>query len=346
MVTINHIWYENSAIKWLLLPFALLFWLVSSCRRFLFAVGLKKATKVDAGVIVVGNISVGGNGKTPVVVALADYFTKKGYQVGLLSRGYGGKATDFPHLVLASDRATLVGDEPLLLARRTGLPVVIDPKRARGADALVNKFGCNLVICDDGLQHYALQRDIELVVMDKRLWGNGALMPMGPLREGKWRLNKVDAIIHNNAEIDSQALAFVRSPQWQMGLQPNGFRHVKHSERTATVGDMIAIANESGGAHAIAGIGYPQRFFEQLSGLNIPLKACKAFPDHHPYEAGDIPEGCTVMTEKDAVKLGKLAHDNCWYQPIDAQLPEAFYNQLSDLLIAAGYQPKGKHHGL
>ena len=209
-------WYFGHPFVWLLSPFALLFYFISAIRRLLFKIGLKKAFKANAPVIVVGNISVGGNGKTPVVLALADYYQKQGIKVGILSRGYGAKSPEYPRLVKGEDDASEVGDEPRLLAIRSQCDVVIDPVRARGAAYLSDELHCDLIICDDGLQHYALHRDVEIVVMDDRKVGSGYLLPMGPLREGQWRLGTVDALVHNSRSMPTFSHAV--APQYLMTL--------------------------------------------------------------------------------------------------------------------------------
>lgn len=318
-------WYQGRWYQWLLLPLTVLFFLLSALRRVLFIVSVLRAEKLPVPVIVVGNISVGGNGKTPLVVALSQYFSSMGLNVGIISRGYGATTRHFPCFVSTTSNANTVGDEPLLMASRTGLPVVIDPNRPRGAKALISEHNCNLIISDDGLQHYALQRDFEIVVTDRRLFGNGYLLPMGPLREGLWRLNRVDEIVINQAQ---QRFELPRELQ---ALQPVTMYF--------KLGDLINVVNpdkrvpiaefsSSQSVSALAGIGDPSRFFEQLEAAGLTLKQRIALPDHHQLTKQELPQGCVIMTEKDAVKAAAFAHEDCWYQPIDAILPESFYTHI------------------
>ncbi len=322
-------WYQGHLLFWLLWPLSVLFVCMSAARRLAFRLGLKASTYVDAKVIVVGNLSVGGNGKTPTVIALAMHYHQQGRKVGILSRGYGGSNLNFPRQVLPGDPATEVGDEPLLMATRTGLPVVIDPKRGRGAQYLVRELQCDVIICDDGLQHYALARDAEVVVMDERGVGSGHLLPMGPLREGRWRLNHVDAVIHNTTSREPVRIAGVDVLQVNMQLTPGNAVNVKHPR------DEVALTHwQAGPVTAVAGIGNPQRFFRQLESLGLSLKACKSFNDHHQFSPQDIPRGTVMMTEKDAVKVTSMAHDDCWFLPVTASLPDALYKHL-DAVIAS-----------
>ncbi len=318
MPALQRMWYQGHPLQWLLLPFTWLFSALTALRRRCYAWGLLRTHRVEAFVIVVGNISVGGNGKTPVVLALAEHLRQQGIAAGILSRGYGAKSDYYPRLVQATDPAGQVGDEPRLLARRSGLPVVIDPVRARGAKYLSEELKCDVIICDDGLQHYALHRDMELVVMDGRGLGNGHLLPMGPLRERDWRLAQVDAIIHNTGLTTAPALTVSGPRQYAMTLHPGEFKNVCDPDVTRQAEDFGPVA-------ACAGIGAPDRFFSQLRAMGLTLDITRGFPDHHHYRAGDVPAGTVIVTEKDAVKLQHIAHADCWYLPVDAQLPTDFY---------------------
>ena len=327
--TVHDKWYNGHALVWLLAPLALLFFFLSGVRRLLFKSGIKKRFKASVPVIVVGNISVGGNGKTPVVLALAEYYKSRGLKVGILSRGYGAKSPQYPRVVTHNDPANEVGDEPRLLAGRSGCIVVIDPVRSRGAAMLQNECGCDLIICDDGLQHYALHRDVELVVMDERLVGSGYLLPMGPLREGQWRLAKVDAIVHNARTLPSFDQSV--SPQFLMSLEPSDFVNVADSDKTATT---YEISTQT--CKAMAGIGDPQRFFNQLKAMGITLNEERALADHFAFSSSDIPSGRVLMTEKDAVKARAFAHEDCWYLPVTARLSPDFYQLVDAKLLRAG----------
>jgi len=327
--TIHDSWYKGHPLVWFLSPFSLLFFVVSALRRLFFKIGLKRVHSVNVPVIVVGNITVGGNGKTPVVLALAEYYSRLGVKVGILSRGYGGNASIYPRVVSATDNAEEVGDEPLLLATRSKCSVVIDPIRARGASYLAETLQCELIICDDGLQHYALHRDVEVVVMDNRKVGSGFLLPMGPLREGMWRLSHVDAIIHNSDTMPTFDNAV--APQFLMSLAASEFVSLVDSSRTASVESI----NEQP-CKALAGIGSPQRFFNQLTKMGITLNDEVALPDHHAFSEKDIPSGRVLMTEKDAVKARKLAHEDCWYLPVSATISSDFYNLINAKLVKRG----------
>nr|WP_203565455.1 tetraacyldisaccharide 4'-kinase [Alteromonas profundi] len=324
-------WHQGRWWVWLLSPLTVIFWLLSGLRRASFKVGLKKSVRVDAKVIVVGNISVGGNGKTPVVLALAEYYKKRGLTVGILSRGYGGKSAHYPRVVTKTDNPLEVGDEPKLLAVRSDVTVVIDPVRSRGARYLSNECHCDLIICDDGLQHYALARDVEIVVMDERMLGSGYLMPMGPLREGRWRLSKVDALIHNRHASDAPTLNAGKTQQYIMRLSPGRFTSVCEPDKTIGFDKLANIPTT-----AIAGIGAPERFFGQLKQMGMQLSHCHGFPDHHQFTAKDIPAGTVLMTEKDAVKVADFAHDNCWYLPVSANIDSKFYTLIDQKLAEAG----------
>ncbi|MCW8108580.1 tetraacyldisaccharide 4'-kinase [Alteromonas ponticola] len=330
MSKLSQAWYKGAWWVWGLLPLAILFWLLSSLRRWCYRSGILSSSKPDAFIIVIGNISVGGNGKTPVVIALANWFQQRNIRVGVLSRGYGGNATSFPHSVNATDPAYLVGDEPKLIANRTGVPVVIDPTRTRGAAYLKDKFNCDVILCDDGLQHYALKRDFELVVMDNRGVGNGKLLPMGPLREGQWRLNTVDAIILNNhGERQAGILNSVSVPQYPMSLLAQNCVSVMDSSHIISIDKF---REDYARFTALAGIGAPERFFNYLAQHNLHAQKKVSFNDHHSFERADIPNGVVLMTEKDAVKVKSIGHDQCWYLPIVAQLPDSFYLQLEKAL--------------
>ncbi len=325
MGALTKAWYNKALWTWILFPLAAFFWFLSSVRRLGYRIGLLPSSKPDAFVIVVGNISVGGNGKTPVVIALAHWFKERNVRVGVLSRGYGGTATSFPHEVSHTDPAALVGDEPKLIANRTGVPVVIDPKRTRGASYLKNEHNCDVIICDDGLQHYALKRDFELVVMDNRGVGNGRLLPMGPLREGQWRLNTIDAILHNvQAEQDiKRDTASV--PQYAMKLVgDNCIKVINQDEKIS----LTAFQERFKSFTAMAGIGSPERFFSFLRQRDLIPQRTVSFADHQKFAKEDIPEGVVLMTEKDAVKLTDFGHEHCWYLPVEAKLPDEFYQQL------------------
>ena len=298
----------------LLAPLSILFWLLSSARRFAFKLGIKKSHSVSVPVIVVGNISVGGSGKSPLVVRLAHWLKQEGYHPGVLSRGYGGISEHYPLSVEADSDVTLVGDEPVLMRRNLACPMVVDPDRPRGAKMLVEKSKCNVIICDDGLQHYALDRDIELVVIDgKRRNGNGFLLPMGPLREGRWRFDTADFLIVNGG--------MASKGEHLMSLEPGRLINVKYPNQSKSINELTRPVV------AAAGIGNPQRFFDLLFSKQVKLKQCLSFVDHHKFTEQDLPKETVLMTEKDAVKCDEFAHDDWWYLPVSAKLSEQFKQQ-------------------
>ncbi|WP_417616939.1 tetraacyldisaccharide 4'-kinase [Oceanisphaera sp.] len=309
-------WYKGAAWLWLLAPLSAVFVLVSGLRRALFRLGIKQQYRAPVPVIVVGNLTVGGNGKTPVVVWLVQWLREQGYTPGVISRGYGGNSEQYPLLLQADTRSEQAGDEPVLIYRRTGCPVVVGPRRAEAA-ALLAEVGVDIIISDDGLQHYALARDIELVVVDgKRRFGNGWLLPMGPLREGQWRLNTVDAIINNGGP--------VRSGEHLMSLRPGTLQPVSHpsgQQEAPAAGTRV---------HALAGIGHPPRFFTTLEQLGFVVEQRLALADHKavvPGQLDDLQSAPLLITEKDAVKWPG-GHPDTWYLPVDAQLPVAFEHVL------------------
>jgi tetraacyldisaccharide 4'-kinase len=325
-------WFSKAKWVWVLSPLSLLFWGLSSCRRFLYSVGLKASYRANAKVIIVGNISVGGNGKTPLVIALASYLQEKGIKCGVLSRGYGGKQSQFPFKVEDDASAELVGDEPKLMAHRLSCPVVIDPKRARGAKYLCDAFSCDVIICDDGLQHYALQRDFEIVVMDARGIGNGFLLPMGPLRETSKRLGKVDAIVVNSND-KSPTITALKSVDYSlMTLTPSRWVNLKTKEVKRSITPEERSEKMSRSVTAIAGIGDPKRFFSTLESMNVSVDETIGFPDHYQYTQNDIPVGQVLMTEKDAVKIQAFAHDNCWYLEVEGQINQQLFNDINQKL--------------
>jgi len=300
-----------------LLPLSWLFAALAGLRRRLFRHGLLRQERMAVPLIVVGNITVGGSGKTPVVLWLAQLLRHKGFHPGIISRGYGGTAAA-PRVVLDSDDPALVGDEPLLLARRSGCPVWIARRRVAAARALLAAHPqCDVLIADDGLQHYRLVRDFEIAVTDERGAGNGWFLPAGPLREPVSRLASVDAVVLNG-DVPPQRLAVPRSvPSYRMKLLGSVFHRLDRRADTCGVAQLRGKR-----LHAIAGIGNPQRFFDHLSRLGLDFIA-HPFADHHRFRAADLafPDGdALLMTEKDAVKCTGLGLPEAWVLRVDAQL--------------------------
>ena len=307
-------WYSEKVGFWqvfFVLPDLLLAVLVT-LRRFLYRVGLIPSWRSPVPVIVVGNVTVGGTGKTPLVIWLAEQLTEKGYSPGIVSRGYGGSAQQVTEVVKGAD-ASLVGDEPLLMAMRTSCPVWIGRKRPELVRALLEANPqCDVIISDDGLQHYALQRDFEIVVIDgMRRYGNGAMLPFGPMREPAWRVLEADAVVVNGGDADF----FVG--EHLMRLNGGAFYLLSDVRKTAKAKDF-----EGKKIHAFAGIGHPARFFNQLRQLGMDIVE-HPFPDHHPYGPGDLQieeAGVILMTEKDAVKCLKFHQKNIWVLPVHAEV--------------------------
>jgi len=311
------IWYGNHWSKWLLAPLSVTFAVITCCRRKLFEHGIKASIKPAVPTIVVGNITVGGTGKTPLVVYLCEQLTAAGYKPGIISRGYGSKAPQYPYIVNADSPVAHSGDEPFMLHKRTQCPLAISPVRTDAAAYLLANFDVDVIITDDGLQHYAMQRDIELIVVDgKRRLGNGHLLPMGPLREGAWRLKTADFVICNGGN----GLA----GEVNMRLVAAPLRRVNNNEESAPNNAVACVA--------IAGIGNPQRFYTTLAQHHYVIEEHLSFPDHHAFTAADIIQfaaGRTViMTEKDAVKCQSFAQDNWYYLPVNASLDSDFLPQL------------------
>lgn len=328
MRLIEQAWYENHPIKWLLLPLNLLFWTISTLRRVCYKLNVFKQPELPLPVIVVGNIGVGGNGKTPIVLYLVEHLKAKGINVGVISRGYGGEKRQQPKLIDSNTTAEEAGDEPVLIFQRTNVPVVVSPDRVENIKAL-HKLGCQLVISDDGLQHYRMRRNVELVIVDgNRRFGNGWLMPAGPLREGLWRLNTVDKVIVNGGVAQPNEL--------KMQLRGVELVNVVTDERIS-IDDFFALKCPAKNVNAIAGIGNPSRFFNSLQQLGFSIGKSIGFVDHHHFEKQDfhrfddsIP---LLMTEKDAVKCRNLVASNTWYLPVNAYFALEQGEQLIELII-------------
>lgn len=325
MRLIEKLWFENHNAKWwlvpLLLPLTALFFLLSTIRRFAFGVGLLKSYSVDKPVIIVGNIGVGGNGKTPVVIHLVELSKSLGFKPGVISRGYGGKADIYPYSLSDSSTTEQAGDEPILIFKRCHVPVVVGSDRVADAQKLI-ELGCDIIISDDGLQHYRLQRDMEIIVVDgKRLFGNGLLLPAGPLREGTSQLNNADIVIFNG-EGKSKDGDYQMRDKSLMTLVATKLRHMQTNEEVSLT-DFLA-SNDK--VNAIAGIGSPQRFFDTLQHLGFDLVKQQGFIDHKNFIPNDFNQFKDdlplLMTEKDAVKCQQFAQGNWWYLPVDAQFSE------------------------
>ena len=320
---IQRAWYQGHPALSLLWPLEMLYRSVVKRKRADFLSGRSTSYRAPVPVIVVGNITVGGTGKTPLILWLIEQCRAQGLQVGVVSRGYGARPAHVPWTVSATDSAEQAGDEPLLIVQRSGVPLVIAPERAAAVQQLLAEYSVDIILSDDGLQHYGLARDLELVLIDAaRGLGNQRCLPAGPLREPAERLQSVDAVLRNGAEQD-------RADGFAMRLQPVELVHVGSGRR-----EPLSYFPAQQKMHAVAGIGNPQRFFNTLEGLNWQPIA-HAFADHAEFTpqdlqfADDLP---VIMTEKDAVKCRAFAADNCWYLQVEAQPSAAFASWFAEQL--------------
>jgi tetraacyldisaccharide 4'-kinase len=318
---LNRIWYDRASPPWWLLPLSLLYGIASGSRRFLYTQHVRRPSRISCPVIVVGNLSVGGTGKTPLVCWLVAHLIELGYKPGVVTRGYGGSASTVRR-ISASDDPNLVGDESVLLARRTGAPVAIGRDRPAAAQLLMS-CGCNVIVSDDGLQHYALARDCEVVVIDgDRRFGNGWLLPAGPLREPPGRLKTADAIVVNGGRaLLNDALSMKLEAKNAVALQGGA------------VQSLSALAGKS--IHAVAGIGNPERFFNMLRSRGIEVGG-RPLDDHARLKPMDIEFGddkLVLMTEKDAVKCAAFAGPQHWYVPVTAYFEAGESGRLLDIVL-------------
>lgn len=303
-------WFASdlAVFLWPLLPLSWLFGVLTALRRTAYRRGWLAMDRLPVPVVVVGNLIVGGAGKTPMTLHLVEALRARGRFPGIVSRGYGGSG-EVREVVPDSDGRE-VGDEPLLLRQRTGVPVFVGRRRGEAGRALLARHPeVDVLVCDDGLQHYALARDCEVVVVDGRGFGNRRLMPAGPLREPVCRLDSVDAVVVHGAPSPGIEGAFL------MQLRPDVFRALRDPTRTC-----LAAALAGKHLHAVAGIGHPERFFASLRALGLSFVA-HPFPDHHPYRSGDLAFGdhaVVLMTEKDAVKCRPFYRGEAWVLPVSA----------------------------
>lgn len=332
-------WFSGGAfglgLTVLLLPAALLFRSLAALRRTLFRVGVLRTERLPVPVVVVGNIIAGGAGKTPLTLWLVQALAARGRRPGIVSRGYGGAGQTVEVKADADPRQ--VGDEPVLLANRAGVPVFVGRDRAAAGRALLAAHpGVDVLVCDDGLQHYRLARDVELAVVDARGLGNGWPLPLGPLREPASRLRTVDALVgHAGAEAIWQPLAGT-VPAYPMRLAPGPFVALHDPAQRLAARALAERAAASGcSLHAIAGIGAPERFFATLAALGFVGIDTRPFADHHAYTADDLAfaqHGILLMTEKDAVKCRPLYSGEAWVLPVDAELPATLVALVDNLL--------------
>jgi len=321
MKRLEYYWYTRNPWLLLLTPVSLVYHLAVLLRRYAYRTGLRRSQRISVPVIVVGNLTVGGTGKTPLVAWLAGFLRAAGYRPGIIARGYKGKASNWPQQVRPDSDPKMVGDEAVMLAGKGRCPMAVGPDRVAAAKALVKHSDCNLILSDDGLQHYALGRDVEIVVIDGiRRFGNGLFLPAGPLREPRKRINEADLVVVNGLGPGSEH---------QMKM------HLEEMCKLSSPDECIRIAAmRRQPVHAIAGIGNPDRFFLALRQAGLTVEE-HAFPDHYAYREQDLDFGDdrpVLMTEKDAVKCRAFARNNFWYVPVTVEMPANFGHCLLELL--------------
>ncbi|MBB1199902.1 tetraacyldisaccharide 4'-kinase [Enterobacteriaceae bacterium 89] len=325
---IARIWSGESPLWLLLLPLSWLYGLVSGAIRLSYRLGLKKSWRAPVPVAVVGNLTAGGNGKTPVAIWLVEQLQQQGIRVGVVSRGYGGKAAQYPLILNDQTTTAEAGDEPVLIYQRTGVPVAVSPSRSDAVKALLAEHAPQIIITDDGLQHYRLARDVEIVVIDGiRRFGNGWWLPAGPMRERASRLKSVDAVIVNGG--------VPRAEEIPMRLQPGMAVNLLTGEKVAVskLSDVVAMA----------GIGHPPRFFATLDQCGVQPVKTIALSDHQALDAAEVESLASdnqtlVMTEKDAVKCRAFAKKNWWYLPVDAVIDDRRASQLIQQLVTLAHR--------
>lgn len=324
---IEALWYGRHWLFWPLVPLAGLFRLLVALRRLAFRRGWRRSERLPVLVIVVGNLTVGGTGKTPLVLWLADWLRDQGWKPGILLRGYRGTSSRWPRRVAVDDDPRELGDEAVLLARKSPAPVAAGPDRVAAGRLLLAGAACDILVSDDGLQHYRLQRDLEILVIDGgRGFGNGFCLPAGPLREPLSRARGIPLRLCSGGGCpDAEPLI----------LQVGDLVNLRHPERTLPLASF-----KRRRVTAVAGIGNPERFFALLrrEGLHVEERP---YPDHHAFTAAEVaawPPGPVLMTEKDAVKCLAFAGEDHWYLPVSAVPSVAFQRQLSQAL-------KGLSHG-
>lgn len=325
---LQRFWYQELYLSSWLMPISMLYVDIMRLRRFLYRIGILKSSRLPVPVIIVGNITVGGTGKTPLVIYLVQLLREQGFNPGVISRGYNGEQKQPPQIVTIDSDPLQVGDEPLLVVRRSNCPVVVCADRAAAGRHLLANFPCDVLIADDGLQHYALKRDIEIAVVDgARRFGNGYCLPVGPLREPPARIQEVDLVVVNGGH----------------NLEPGEFAmDLRGSDCINLVsGEQRPLADfRQTELHAVAAIGNPGRFFKQLQQAGLQTLN-HAFPDHYAFQAADLSFNDSkpvLMTEKDAVKCQAFAQPQHWYVPVTAYLDPRFTHNLLTLLAK-------KHHG-
>jgi len=319
MKTLDQYWDSINVISIMLLPLSILFYLISRLRKFAYKTGLIFSYQSPVPVVVIGNISVGGTGKTPLIIELVKQLQKKGKNPAVISRGYGGQSKKWPQIVSSKTQALQVGDEPQLIFQHTQCPVVVGPNRKDDIELLLSEFNCDVILSDDGMQHYALQRNIEICVVDAdKKFGNGFFIPAGPLRESQLRLKTVDLVLYNGFSENQSFFEMRAIDCMSVGGAQEKLKLESFSGKTV---------------HAIAGIGYPQRFFSMLKKHNIKVIP-HAFKDHHLYQISDLvfdDDLDVLMTEKDAIKCLDLNLKNHWSVPVEIVFAQSTQKKLNEI---------------
>ena len=319
--------YSKNIASLSFLPLSVIFFLISLIRKYLYRFNFLKSFKLDVPVVIVGNITLGGTGKTPLIIHLAKELKKNGYYPGIISRGYGSKAIGTIEVNQKSNIGE-VGDEPILIQKHTHMPVFVSKDRVMAAKALIKKYKkIDVILSDDGIQHYRLKRDVEVLVIDgSRRFGNEYLLPAGPLREPIHKLNDVDAIVCNHKKVIDGSYLMIYKSKFLVNL--------KTKQKIPL--NKVRLSN----IHAVAGIGNPDRFFNDLKSLGLAFDS-SAYQDHYRFTKKDfktLSGKNIIMTEKDAVKCEKFAQDNFWYLPVDVDIDPKFTNVILKKL-------KYKSHG-
>ncbi|MBF2718578.1 tetraacyldisaccharide 4'-kinase [Psychrobacter sp. NG254] len=366
--TVTGAWQRKALWLWLLLPISWLYGLITMLRRQAYKIGLLSSYRAPIPIMVIGNISVGGSGKTPLIIALVDYLQDKGVKVGIISRGYGGDTSQMPALVTLDSSPSVVGDEPCLIVNMTGVAMAVCPNRQQAVTTLLNTYpDLQLIIADDGLQHYALQRDIEWIVVDAaRGFGNEQLLPTGFLREPMSRLKGANVIYHEKLETgaNDNKGSLPLANCLTMHLMPDKLQHLWQPESTGANKTNAKVNNidrpELGSqVHAVSGIGYPQRFFDTLGSLGFEVIG-HAYPDHYDFSLTELlqyRDYPIVITSKDAVKIRALLVaytskqalsdeykelvSRLWVLPVTAVLSDRCYDDLYHQLKTVGIDVDG-----
>lgn len=317
---LDKIWYKDQFIGTWLMPLGFIYRDVIKFRQFLYKIGFYKKNRLSVPVIVVGNITVGGTGKTPLVIWLAKLLQAEGYKPGIISRGYGGESGQWPAMVDSNSLVSQVGDEAIIIAKHSGCSMAVGPDRVNSATLLIKQENCDIIVSDDGLQHFALNRDLEIVVVDGDRWfGNGYCLPAGPLREPQEKISQVDFVVVNGAKTDTSHFEMTMAGGTAVNLV------------TQEVKPLEAFAGQN--CVAVAGIGNPDRFFKLLANAGI-ASSNHPFPDHYAFQTADLSFNASqvLMTEKDAVKCTAFAQNYHWYVPVEAKLETGFAEQFLQLL--------------